>query len=174
MAARSVLKIGAMLRAQSHFSTLPRISRLSRVRGIALIETLATCLVITVTFLGVMQSLLLLNQRAVLSRLQTNARAIVQRNIDRALSEKYTPNILPTILATTAANGAVWDDDGGTDGLVTVVAENGTTNSTVRGTLTRTVTTSSVTGLRLVRFSLTYAYRTKNYTFAASTARARD
>lgn len=169
-----MLKMGAMLRAQSHFSTAAGESRFFRARGFALIETLATCLVITVTFLGVMQSLLLLNQRAVLSRIQTNARAIVQRNIDRALSEKYTPNILPAILATTDADGEPWEDDGGTDGLVTVVAENGTTNSTVRGTLTRTVTTSSVTGLRLVQFSLTYAYRTKNYTFSASTARARD
>lgn len=146
-------------------------------RGFALVETLVAMGVIVITFGVLMTSMTHLNRYAAKSRVQTNARAILQRNVDRVLSERFTAQITPAILMTTSTGGSTWDDDGGGDNKVAVTIQDGTGTKTVLGTLTRTVTAianSNDAVLRHVTFSLTYQWRGKNETYSVTTTRSRD
>jgi type II secretory pathway pseudopilin PulG len=145
--------------------------------GFTLVEVIIACGIIVISFGALMQVLLQLNRQALLSRVQTNARMVVQRNIDQALAEKFTLTVTPPILAITSASGVTWDDDGGGDNRVSITVENGTTTATTLGTLTRTVTAvanANGADIRLVRFSIAYNYRGRPYTFSATTMRSRD
>ena len=53
------------------------------------------------------QALVHVNQKAAAMRLMTNARAVVQRNIDTALCVPFSSTIAPAILDFTGAGGAV-------------------------------------------------------------------
>jgi type II secretory pathway pseudopilin PulG len=178
--AKGALSTAMVSRTGNNNLDSPALRRLSRIRsrrGLALVEAMVACAIIAFTFAGVMYSMTIVNRRAILSRIQTNARAVVQRNIDRALSEKFTIQISPSILATTTTSGSTWDDDGGGDNKVSVVTENSTGTIVIPGTLTRTVTSITNTAgaeLRQVTFSLAYSWRGNNYTYKASTTRSRD
>ena len=152
---------------------LPRVAKSG---GFSILETLVACAIVVSAFGGMMHASVVFNRHAAFSRMQTNARAVVQRNIDQALSEKFTLQSNPAILAITGTTGAVWDDDGGGDSKVAVV-QNGTGTVTSYGTLTRTVTSITNTNgadIRSIRFALSYAYRGKTYSYAANTVRAID
>ncbi len=146
-------------------------------KGFTLVEVIIACGIIVISFGTMMQVLLQLNRQAILSRVQTSARMVVQRNIDQALAEKFTVSVIPSILAITSASGVTWDDDGGGDNRVSITVQNGTTTATTLGTLTRTVTAianANGADVRLVRFSVAYNYRGRPYTYSATTIRSRD
>lgn len=122
------------------------------------------------------QSLLFMNRAAALSRLRTNARIVVERNILQALSIPYTGTTAPGILAITSTTGDVVDDDGGGDGLIDVMTQDSTGPVLVRGTLTRIVSAVAnpySTDIRRVTFRLDYRYGGKDYNYEITTIRAR-
>jgi hypothetical protein len=124
-----------------------------------------------------MQGFLRANTQAVSSRLRTSARAVVQRNIEQALTQKFTLSVTPAILALTSPGGVTHDDDGGADNLVSICTEDGTGVATVRGTLTRTVTpiaNPNGADIRQITFALAYPNGGKTHSYAATTVRARD
>ena len=145
-------------------------------------------MVIGVASIGALQALGVLNRNAAGVRSLTNARAIVQRNIDMALSVTGTTSSIPAILAVTSATGTVYDDDAGTANVVAVMIQSTSGVNLVEGTLTRIVryvdTTSpsvesstAVAGQALIvriTFSLTYTYRGRNYSYSQTTMRAID
>ena len=123
------------------------------------------------------QALLTANRLAAASRVLTAARSVVQRNIDTALTTTFTQATTPTILATTASTGQVWDDDGGADNVVQIAVQDNNTAIVASGVLTRTVLAIANTDNAVVlkvTFSLTYTYRGRTATIAMTTIRARD
>lgn len=123
-----------------------------------------------------MHAMILLNRQAMLSRIQTNARVVVQRNIERALAEKFTPTQIPPILELTGAAGKLWNDDG-SNAPVAVVVESGGSAVTIPGILNRIVTqiaNPNGADIRRVTFSLSYPFRGRTLSYSASTIRSRD
>jgi hypothetical protein len=130
-----------------------------------------------IAFGGMIGSMVLINRQAFLSRLHTNARMAVQRNIDQALGEKFTDQTTPSILAITAAAGEVWDDDGGGDNKVTLIVRDGTTTPLASGVVTRrvlSIANANGADVRSVEFTIAYDYRGRSYNFRLQTTRARD
>lgn len=123
-------------------------------------------------------SLVILNKHAVSSRIMSNAREIVQRNIEAAVGAPFSTTNVPAILATTSASGAVWDDDGGSDNKETIyVSRDGSVQ--VLGTLTRKVTIEpnaldSDNRIRRVTFHLDYSLYDRPLSFEMTTIRAMD
>jgi hypothetical protein len=121
--------------------------------------------------------LLIANRFAAAGRVLTAARAVVQRNIDTALTTSFTQASTPAILATTPATGTVYDDDGGGDNTVQISVQDNNTAVVASGVLTRTVLSYSNTDnavILQVTFSLTYSYRGRTETLSMTTFRARD
>ncbi|MEK0449587.1 MAG: hypothetical protein RL088_1855 [Verrucomicrobiota bacterium] len=145
-------------------------------RAFTLIEVIVACSVIAIAFGGIMHAMILLNRQAMLSRIQTNARVVVQRNIERALAEKFTPIQIPEILELTDSSGKPWNDDG-SSAPVAVVVENGGSTVTIPGVLNRIVTqiaNPNGADIRRVTFSLSYPFRGRTLSYSASTIRSRD
>lgn len=146
-------------------------------RGFALAEVVVGLTVLVLTIVTTTHAMIINHRWAALARLRTAARAVVQRNIDTALSVNFTTTTTPGILATTVPAGVVWDDDGGGDNLVTLTtAENGET-STAHGTLTRIVTAVSNpedATVRRITFRLSYTLASRTYTTEMSTIRSLD
>ena len=90
-------------------------SRSRRSGGFALVEVMMGAVLIGLIAVGSVQALGAMNRNATDYRVMTNARAIVQRNIDSALSVTASTTSIPAILATTSAGGSAYDDDGGAD-----------------------------------------------------------
>ena len=106
----------------------------------------------------------------------TNAKEIVQRNIEKAVGVPFTTASTPAILATTSSGGAPWDEAGGS-GPVTVYASRDGTGPTVQGTLTRTVTAEANTpgaDIRRVKFRLSYTLFGRPMGYELTTLRAVD
>lgn len=153
-------------------------------RGFALVEVIMGAVLIGIVAVGSVQALGLLNRNATRNRVITNARAIVQRNIDTALSVTCTTSSVPAILAVTPATGTVYDDDGGTPNVVTIVLEGTTSVQLAQGVVTRIVTNvptsqlpsdCSAVDVRRVTFKLDYSYRGQAFpTYSLSTLRAID
>ena len=138
-------------------------------------------------FLGaaVISSLLASQRFAARARLLTNARAIVQRNIDAASSVTFTSSTTPAILAITSGTGVVCDDDGGTGTPVENIQILRTgTDVLVTGTLRRIVTAEPVivTGtasdasvaVRRVTSQIDYEYQSNHYPHSETTLRSAD
>lgn len=124
-----------------------------------------------------MMALVQVNNKAVAMRTLNNARAIVQRNIDTALGVPFSTSQQPAILAITSTSGAVYDDDGGGDNLVTIAVPKSAAGTTVRGTLTRIVTAeanSDGADIRRVTFRLNYTIRGRAYAVEMTTLRGSD
>ena len=122
-------------------------------------------------------ALVQLNNKAAAMRTLNNARAIVQRNIDTALSVSFSASLQPAILATTSASGVVFDDDGGGDNLVTIVNPKTSAGTTVKGTLTRIVTAqanSDGADIRRITFRINYTIRGRAYSYSMTTLRGSD
>jgi hypothetical protein len=142
--------------------------------GIALVQVIMAMGMIALCGAAGLRALIEMNRKAAAMRTISQARAIVQRNIDSAMGVPFNASLCPPILNMTA--GSTYDDDGDGDGFVNVsVGRSG--NSVVKGTLTRTVT--AVTNpdgadIRRITFQLAYSYRNKPYTFAMTTIRAMD
>lgn len=131
--------------------------------------------IVMIAGLASVEALVLTNHRAAAMRTLTNARAIVQRNIDTALGVPFSANDpAPAILE---IGSGPYDDDG--DGVMSVpivVTRNGT-DRVVSGTLTRTVTAEpnvANANIRRITFSLSYTYRSKPYSVTMTTLRSTD
>lgn len=133
------------------------------------------CLIATAALTGMIS----LNRNAAATRLMTNARAVVQRYADTALSAPYTGltgSTPPAILAITGSSGAPYSEDAAAPSVY-VELQGSASASLVTGTLTRTVTAvSNSVGATIlnITFSLTYTYRARTYTYAVTTMRATD
>ncbi len=153
------------------------ISRNVRAGGYALVEVMTAAVLIGLVAVSSVQAFNVLNRSAASNRIITNARTIVQRNIDTALSITCNKSAVPPILAITPSSGTVWDDDAGTTNIVTVVLEGSSSFQLVEGTLTRIVTAVANTDnadIRKVTFRLNYNYRGRDYTYTLNTMRSID
>jgi len=130
----------------------------------------------------IVTSLITSQSFAARARLLTNARAIVQRNIDAATAIAFTSGSIPTILQTTPTSGVVCDDDGGSGSPVeNIQVQQSGTNALVTGTLTRIVSnepavvTGTVSALvQRVTFRIDYTYLGNPYTYSITTLRSAD
>ncbi len=142
--------------------------------GITLVEVAIGTALIGLIASAAIVALILLNKNAVSTRIMTNAREIVQRNIEAAVGTPFTSTNVPPILA--IATNAVWDDDGGGDNLETIyTSRDGTTK--VTGTLLRTVAAETNTAgadIRRVTFHLDYPLYGRQLSYEMTTIRAPD
>ena len=121
-------------------------------------------------------ALTVLNKNAASTRVMSNAREIVQRNVEAAMGSPFTSSTEPNILKITSTSGSTWDDAGGT-GQVTIYTSRDGTGPMVQGTLTRTVTTEANTpsaDIRRVQFRLSYSLFNRPMTYQMTTIRAMD
>lgn len=136
--------------------------------GVALLGLVAAAAIAT---------LMVLNKNAISTRLMTNAKEIVQRNIEKAVGVPFTTaGHTPSILVTTGSSGAPWDEAGGS-GLVTIYTSRDGTGPAVQGTLTRTVTAEANTpnaDIRRVKFRLSYTLFGRQIGYELTTLRAVD
>lgn len=143
-------------------------------QGMTLVEIAIGVAVLGLVATTAIATLMILNKNAVSTRIMTNAREIVQRNIETAVGSPFTSSSVPAILAT--ANNAVWDDDGGGDNLETIyTSRDGTAKIT--GTLLRTVQTeANAVGadIRRVTFHLDYSLFGRPMSYEMTTIRAMD
>lgn len=142
--------------------------------GITLVEVAIGAALIALIATAAIIALVLLNKNAVSTRIMTNAREIVQRNIEAAVGTPFTATNIPPILA--PATNAVWDDDGGGDNLETIyTSRDGTAK--VTGTLLRTVAAepnSVGADIRRVTFRLNYSLYGRPLSYEMTTIRAVD
>lgn len=121
-------------------------------------------------------TLMVLNKNAVSTRLMTNAKEIVRRNIERASGVPFASVSPPSILATTSSSGVPWDEAGGS-GPVTIYTTRDGTGPSVQGTLTRTVTAEPNTpnaDIRRVNFRISYSLFGRQMSYELTTLRAAD
>ncbi len=121
-------------------------------------------------------TLAILNKNAVSTRIMSNAREIVQRNIEAAAGAPFTSTNVPSILAITSAGGVVWDDDGGSDNKETIYASHDGSVK-ILGTLNRTVVAESNSvsaDIRRVTFHLDYSLYGRSMSYEMTTLRAID
>jgi hypothetical protein len=148
------------------------------VRGvcaIALIEAVTTAALLSLMVVGSIQALTLLNWFASRNRIFTNAQAIVQRNIDEALSVNCTTASVPLILSTTGPQGTAYSENGST--TVAVASQGSSSVIMVGGTLTRTVQPVANpvdANILQVTFRLDYSFQGRPYSCQMTTMRAYD
>ena len=125
---------------------------------------------------GALASFITLNKNAVRTRIMTNAKEVVQRNIENAVGLPFTTSSTPAILATTASSGALWDDEGDGDNLITIYTSRDGTQK-VTGTLLRIVRpepNSASADVRRVTFHLDYSIFGIPASYEMTTLRAPD
>ena len=145
-------------------------------RGMTIVEIAIGAALLALVATGALAALVVLNRNAVRTRLMTNAKEIVQRNIEGAVGLPFTSANVPAVLATTSTSGAVWDDDGGGDNLETIyVSRDGTQKMT--GTLLRIVrpeANAANADVRRVTFHLDYSLFGRAASYEMTTLRAPD
>jgi type II secretory pathway pseudopilin PulG len=149
----------------------------ARKAGFSLIQVVVAMGVISIAGAAGITALVQLNNKAAAMRTLNNARAIVQRNIDTALAVSFSASQQPAILATTSVAGVVHDDDGGGDNLVTIHTPKTAGGMTLKGTLTRIVTTqanSDSADIRRITFRINYTVRGRPFSYAMTTVRGSD
>ncbi|MEI8233654.1 MAG: type II secretion system protein [Verrucomicrobiota bacterium] len=155
-----------------------------RDRGFTLVEIAFGMMVSIFMGFAILNSLIVSQRFAARARLLTNARAIVQRNIDAASGVAFTGSTsTPTILAVTSGTGVVCDDDGGAPTENIQLLRSGT-NILVSGTLRRIVTSEPVTVsgtasdpsviVQRVTFQIDYNYLNIPYSYSETTLRSAD
>lgn len=147
------------------------------VAGFTLIEMLIAAGVLTTVAIASTQAMIISNRWAAANRMRTNARAVVQRNIDQALAVPFASTDVPAILGITSATGAIYDDDGNGDNKVDVVVQDSGGSVIVPGTLTRIVTAvanSENADIRRITFRVAYIFRGRPYSYEIETLRTRD
>ncbi|HEY2614502.1 MAG TPA: hypothetical protein VGI42_02235 [Chthoniobacterales bacterium] len=145
-------------------------------RGLTIIETAVGAALLGLVTASAIATLIILNKNAVSTRITTNAKEILQRNIEAAAGSPFTTNNVPPILATTGPNGAVWDDDGGGDNYVTIYSSRDGTMK-MFGSLIRTVQTEANAvnaDIRRVTFHLDYSLYGRPMSYEMTTIRAMD
>jgi type II secretory pathway pseudopilin PulG len=161
-------------------STFRKPAARSGISGVTLIEVMIALGLLALMIVASAQALLVSYRLSASNRLMTAARAIVQRNIDTALTLRFDSTTTPGILAITSNSGANFDDDGGGDGSVTVLTQkdaSGNLVPMVKGTLRRKVmaiANAQGADIRRVEFSLTYLFHGRSYTVEMTTIRTID
>lgn len=154
--------------------------------GFSLLEVCFAMLFAAVMAVSLIQCLLQNERYAASSRVLTNARMVVQRNINACAGIAFSGTAsTPALLALTASGGEVCSDDG-VDGVTTQTVQIGGTGSvaTVSGTLRRIVTSEPVTVsgtavnssvvVRRITFQIDYDYLSRHYTYSETTLRSAD
>lgn len=165
-------------------ATFPRL----RTSGFALVEVIVAVMLLTLTVIVSTQAMLQSNRQAAAMRTMAAARAIVQRNIDTALTVAWDSTMKPApavpsepeILGLTP--GADYDDDGllgdapPYNVAIATIQDDPTVAGPVLGTLTRTVIDVSTQGavLRQITIRLNYTYESRRYSVQMTTERAID
>ncbi len=163
------------IRPEMLWPAAPRLRLGARPRAaLTIVETAIAVAVLGLVAATAIATLVLLNRYSVSNRVMTNAREIVQRNIEAAIAAPFTTTSVPAILV--KATSAVWDDDGGGDNLETVyVNRDGT--SKITGKLLRTVTgepNAAGADIRRVTFHLDYTLSGRALSYEMTTIRALD
>lgn len=151
--------------------------RFRRCAGVLLAEAMVAAGILTMVIVGATHAMLTANRIAAASRVRTGARAVIQRNIDTALTVTFSQNSLPTILAITPSSGQVYDDDGGFDNTIQIAVQDNGTMVVATGVLTRTVTAvpnSDSADIRQITFRLDYTYKGRAQSISMSTMRSID
>jgi type II secretory pathway pseudopilin PulG len=173
---RSIASPSRLLRRAAPAALSSRGRRRHRVGGFTLVQVMVAVGVVAICGLASIQALMLINRKAAAMRVLISGRAVVQRNIDTALGVPFSSTQQPAILAITSTSGATYDEGNGT-GLVNVVLLRDGTTALIKGTLTRTVIAepnAQSQDVRRVTFQLSYAYRSRTYTYSMTTLRAPD
>jgi hypothetical protein len=148
--------------------------------GFASVEVLVAMGLVMLIAVSTTQALLVTNTLAARNRVMTAARAVVQRNIDAALSVPWdSDNPEPAKLAVTADTGQVDDDDGSSDNAVNLITLRRNSGDLIilQGTLTRIVT--KVTNpkgadIRKITYRVNYKFLRKDYAVEMTTFRTID
>jgi hypothetical protein len=145
-------------------------------QGVTIVEIAIGTALLGLVAAAAIATLVVLNKNAVSTRIATNAREIVQRNIEAATGSPFTSSNVPSILAITNSIGAYWDDDGGGDNRENIyTSRDGTVK--VTGTLLRTVrseTNDVSADIRRVTFHLDYSMYGRPMSYEMTTLRAVD
>ena len=140
-------------------------------------EALVAAAVLVITTVGATHALLTANRIAASSRVLTGARAVVQRNIDTALTVTFSQASQPAILGITTATGSTYDDDGGFDNTIQIATQDNGGMVVATGTLTRIVTAvanADGADIRQVTFRLDYGYGGRSQSVSMTTMRSID
>lgn len=121
-------------------------------------------------------SFISLNKNAVRTRIMTNAKEVVQRNIETAMGVPFLTTSEPSILQITGTSGSTWDDDGGSDNKVTIYSSRDSSQQ-IKGDLKRIVlpeSNSAGADIRRVTFHLDYNILGTPVSYEMTTIRALD
>jgi len=156
---------------------------LLRTGGFSMLEVIASMVITVIVASAVIATLLNSQTFAARTRLMTNARLIVQRNVETALGIAFTSVSQPDMLKKTEnANGEIFRENGGQSDTMTV-AITGDGDTVVEGTLRRIVTElrddekpadARTAAIRRVVFRIDYQYLGRDYSYELSTIRAQD
>ncbi len=158
-------------------ATFGKWKRFRACAGVLLAEAMVAAGVLTMVIVGASHALLTANRIAAASRVLTGARAVVQRDIDTALTVTFSQTSQPAILAITPSSGTVYDDDGGFDNTIQIAVQDNGTMVVAAGVLTRTVTAVAnpdSADIRLITFRLDFTYRGRAESISMSTMRSID
>lgn len=142
-----------------------------------LMEAMIAAAVLVMTTVAATQALLTANRLAASSRVLTGARAVVQRNIDTALTVTFSQSSQPAILAITSTTGSIYDDSGGFSTTVQIAVQDNGGIVLASGTLWRIVTAvanADGADIRQVTFRLDYSYGGRSQSVSMSTMRSID
>ncbi len=168
----------------AHSPVLGRIrlgGRCLRERAVTIVEVAVGTALLGLVSASALATLMILNKNSVSTRLMTNVREVVQRNIETAIGVPFSSGNAPPILAITSANGTTWDD--GTGNPVPIYKSrdwDDTTNAgtlKLTGTLTRIVTAEPNTpgaDIRRVTFRVDYLLYGRALSYQLTTIRAMD
>jgi len=156
---------------------LGRLGRFRRRAGVLLAEAVVACGILTMVMVGASHAMLNARRISAASRVLTGARAVVQRDIDTALTVTFSQSSQPAILAITPSGGQVYDDDGGFDNTIQIAVQDNGTMVVAAGVLTRTVTAvanSDGADIRQITFRLDYTYQGRAESISMTTMRSID
>jgi hypothetical protein len=153
---------------------------LRRFSGFALLEVMMSMGLVMLIAVSATHAILTVNRISARNRVMTAARAVVQRNIDNALSLTWDASVLPAVLATTSATGTVFDDDsGGNANMVNLIIQKNGASQVIllQGVLTRIVVDvpdNEGADIRRITFRLNYNYQRTDYAIEMTTIRTID
>lgn len=133
--------------------------------GLTIVEMAVAIAILGLIATAGTMTLLTLNKNAFSTRVMTDAREVVQRNMESAMGVPFTSTNLPAnhILDLTAAASPFphWDENGGTADVIVYASRSGT-EAPLTGTLTRSVVAepnSLGADIRRITFHLDYGDR---------------
>ena len=140
-----------------------------------MLDVLFGATIIGIVAVASLESLVMMNRNAAVNRMYSNARAVVQKDADTALSDVWTSSASPTPSCMASGTSSVAidsrDDPNNSWGAVTLVA----------GSLARTVTpvlyqsgTSGPVVTYQITSSVSYVYRGRTFTYQVTTMRSTD